>query len=91
MKFTIKDKNLDVQPATLRQIAKLEKNVGNVSKMTEDAPFETMVSMLKEILSYQPQEDIDIDWLLDNTNMGDVQIINDIIGHFLGVSAQEEK
>ena len=91
MKFTIKDKNLDVQPATLRQIAKLEKNVGNVSKMTEDAPFETMVSMLKEILSYQPQEDIDLDWLLDNTNMGDVQIINDIIGHFLGVSAQEEK
>jgi|TARA_R110002167_G_scaffold182681_3_gene383108 hypothetical protein len=91
MKFTIKDKNLDVQPATLRQIAKLEKNVGNVSKMTEDAPFETMVSMLKEILSYQPQEDVDIDWLLDNTNMGDVQIINDIIGHFLGVSAQEEK
>ena len=90
MKFTIKDKNLDVQPATLRQIAKLEKNVGNVSKMTEDAPFETMVSMLKEILSYQPQEDVDIDWLLDNTNMGDVQIINDIIGHFLGVSAQEE-
>ena len=90
MKFTIKDKNLDVQPATLRQIAKLEKNVGNVSKMTEDAPFETMVSMLKEILSYQPQEDIDIDWLLDNTNMGDVQVINDIIGHFLGVSAQEE-
>ena len=69
MKFTIKDKNLDVQPATLRQIAKLEKNVGNVSKMTEDAPFETMVSMLKEILSYQPQEDIDLDWLLDNTNM----------------------
>ena len=91
MKFTIKDKNLDVQPATLRQIAKLEKNVGNVSKMTEDAPFETMVSMLKEILSYHPQEDIDLDWLLDNTNMGDVQIINDIIGHFLGVSAQEEK
>jgi len=91
MKFTIKDKEIDVQPATLRQIAKLEKTIGNVSKLTEDAPFETMVSMLKEILTYQPQEGIDLDWILDNTNMGDVQVVNDIIGHFLGVSAQELK
>lgn len=91
MKFTIKDKEIDVQPATLRQIAKLEKSVGNVSKLTEDAPFETMVSMLKEILTYQPQEDVSLDWILDNCNMGDMQIINDIIAHFLGVSAQEAK
>ena len=45
MKFAIKDKEIDVQPATLRQIAKLEKTIGNVSKLTEDAPFETMVLM----------------------------------------------
>ena len=91
MKFRIKEKEVDVQPATLRQIARLEKQVGNVQKLTEDAPFETMVSMLKEILNYQPQEDISLDWLLDNTDMGDVEIINGIIGHFLGVSAPEAK
>ena len=91
MKFRIKEKEVDVQPATLRQIARLEKQVGNVQKLTEDAPFETMVSMLKEILNYQPQEDISLDWLLDNTDMGDVEIINGIIGHFLGVSAQGTK
>ena len=91
MKFRIKDKEIDVKPATLRQIAKLEKTIGNVSKLTEDAPFETMVSMLKEILNYQPQEDISLDWILDNTDMGDVEIINGIIGHFLGVSAPEAK
>ena len=54
MKFRIKEKEVDVQPATLRQIARLEKQVGNVQKLTEDAPFETMVSMLKEILDNQP-------------------------------------
>tara|TARA_R110000751_G_scaffold176815_1_gene283091 strand:- start:1638 stop:1913 length:276 start_codon:yes stop_codon:yes gene_type:complete len=91
MKFTLKDKTINVTPATLRQIAKLEKQVGNVSKLTEDAPFDTMVQMLKEILENQPQEDVDLAWILDNTNMGDMQTINEIIGHFLGVSAQEEK
>ena len=69
----------------------LKERQNKLREETTDASIETMVSMLKEILSYQPQEDVDIDWLLDNTNMGDVQIINDIIGHFLGVSAQEEK
>lgn len=91
MKFNIKEKEINVQPATLRQIARLEKQVGNVQKLTEDAPFETMVSMLKEIFQSQPQEDVDLNWILDNTDMGDMQTINDIIGHFLGVSAQEAK
>ena len=91
MKFRIKEKEVDVQPATLRQIARLEKQVGNVQKLTEDAPFETMVSMLKEILDNQPQEDIDLNWILDNTDMGDMATINEIIGHFLGVSAPEAK
>ena len=47
--------------------------------------------MLKEFIDNQPQEDIDLNWILDNTDMGDMATINEIIGHFLGVSAQGTK
>ena len=47
MKFKVKDKELNIEPATLRQIAELEKTAGSLAQMGEDAPIESIIKILE--------------------------------------------
>lgn len=88
MKFKLLDKELTVSPATLRQIHHLEQEVGNVEKLTQDAPFDTIVKMMGVILKHNPQE-INLDWILDNCSMNELKVLNEAVAYFLGANAQE--
>ena len=74
----------------LKQPKKEDHNFGAKTKKNK-LSFVKIKLNEKEILDNQPQEDIDLNWILDNTDMGDMVTINEIIGHFLGVSAQGTK
>ena len=90
MKFKIKDKELNIEPATLRQIAELEKTAGSLTEMGQNAPIETIIKIVGTALSVsEQQEGVDIDWLLDNCNMQEMSKLNDVVTHFLGVSPVE--
>jgi|TARA_R100001163_G_C5058186_1_gene194780 hypothetical protein len=89
VKFTIKDKELSINPATLRQIHQLESQVGNIEKLTADQPFDTIVRMMTIILEHNPQQDIDMNWILDNCSMAELKTLNEAVAYFLGANAQE--
>ena len=90
MKFKIKDKELNIEPATLRQIAELEKTAGSLADMGQNQPIESIIKIVGSALSAsEQQEGVDIDWLLDNCNMQEMSKLNDVVSHFLGVSPVE--
>tara|TARA_R100000773_G_scaffold44610_1_gene46526 strand:- start:2978 stop:3247 length:270 start_codon:yes stop_codon:yes gene_type:complete len=89
MKFKLKDKELTLSPASLRQIHQLETNVGNIEKLTADAPFDTIIKMMTIILEHNPQEDMDMNWILDNCSMAELKTLNEAVAYFLGANAQE--
>lgn len=91
MKFKIKDKEINVEPATLRQIAELEKSVGSLQDIGTNKPVESIVAIVGLIIKSYPQdEEMTIDWILDNCNMQEIQSLNDVVTHFLGVSPTED-
>ena len=90
MKFKIKDKSLVANPATLRQIHTLEKTIGNIAKLGEEAPFESIIKVIGVVIDSQDQEEgMTLDWILDNCSMEDFASLNEVVSHFLGVSLQE--
>ncbi len=90
MKFKIKDKNIVVNPATLRQIRELENSTGNIAEITEKAPFETIIKVMTVILESNPQEEgMTIEWILDNCSMEEFPTLNEVTAHFLGVKSVE--
>lgn len=90
MKFKIKDKEINVEPATLRQIAELEKSVGSLQDIGTNKPVESIVAIVGLIIKSYPQDEgMTIDWILDNCNMQEIQSLNDVVTHFLGVSPTE--
>lgn len=91
MKFNIKDKKINVEPATLRQIAELEKSVGSLQDIGANKPVESIVAIVGLIIKSYPQDEgMTIDWILDNCNMQEIQSLNDVVTHFLGVSPTED-
>lgn len=91
MKFNIKDKKINVEPATLRQIAELEKSVGSLQDIGTNKPVESIVAIVGLIIKSYPQDEgMTIDWILDNCNMQEIQSLNDVVTHFLGVSPTED-
>lgn len=87
MKFKIKDKEINVEPATLRQIGELEKSVGSLQTIGTDKPVEGIIKILEVVMNHYPQDDgMSIDWVLDNCNMQEIESLNDVVTHFLGVS-----
>jgi|TARA_R100000084_G_C4528808_1_gene90218 hypothetical protein len=91
MKFKIKDKEINVEPATLRQIAELEKSVGSLQDIGTNKPVESIVAIVGLIIKSYPQDEgMTIDWILDNCNMQEIQSLNDVVTHFLGVSPTED-
>lgn len=87
MKFKIKDKDINVEPATLRQIGELEKSVGSLEKIGTEKPVEGIIAIVSVILKSCPQDEgVNIDWILDNCNMQEIESLNDVVTHFLGVS-----
>ena len=92
MKFKIKDKEINVEPATLRQIGELEKSVGSLQTLGTDRPVEGIISIIDVIIKHCPQDEgMTTDWILDNCNMQEVESLNEVITHFLGVSLPENK
>lgn len=90
MKFKIKDKEINVEPATLRQIGELEKSVGSLEKIGTDKPVEGIISIVTVVLKSCPQDEgMNLDWILDNCNMQEIESLNDVVTHFLGVSPAE--
>ena len=90
MKFKLKDKELNIEPATLRQIAELEKTAGSLAQMGQDAPIESIIKILECAIQASPQEEgVNMDWVLDNCNMQEMNRLNDVVTHFLGVSPAE--
>ena len=91
MKFKVKDKEINVEPATLRQIAELEKSVGSLQDIGTNKPVESIVAIVGLIIKSYPQDEgMTIDWILDNCNMQEIQSLNDVVTHFLGVSPTED-
>jgi hypothetical protein len=90
MKFKLKDKTLVANPATLRQIHTLEKNIGNIAELSEKAPFDSIIKVIEVIIDSQPQEEgMTIDFVLDNCSMEDFAKLNEVVSHFLGVQLAE--
>ena len=88
MKFKIKDKDINIEPATLRQIAELEKAIGSLSSLGDSAAIDSILKIIEVAMKHTPQEEgVTIDWLLDNCGMGDISSLNEVVSHFLGVSA----
>ena len=91
MKFKVKDKEINVEPATLRQIAELEKSVGSLQDIGTNKPVESIVAIVGLIIKSYPQDEgMTIDWILDNCNMQEIQSLNEVVTHFLGVSPTED-
>lgn len=90
MKFKIKDKELDVKVATLRQIHELEQTVGNLQKISEDTPLDSILIVITLILKHNPQE-MTKDWILDNCDMADFQVLSEAVAHFLTANSPVQK
>ena len=86
MKFKLKDKEVTVNPATLRQIHDLESTIGNIAEIGDKAPFDVVIKITKAALEATPQE-VTIDWVLDNCGMGDLPVLNEMSACFLGASS----
>jgi|TARA_R100000329_G_C7589699_1_gene209124 hypothetical protein len=90
MKFKVKDKELNIEPATLRKIAELEKSAGSITDMGKEKPIDSIIKIVTVALESSPQDEgVTIDWLLDNVGMGEMTVLNDIVTHFLGVNPAE--
>tara|TARA_R100000005_G_C4904455_1_gene145070 strand:- start:189 stop:476 length:288 start_codon:yes stop_codon:yes gene_type:complete len=90
MKFKIKDKEINVEPATLRQIGELEKTVGSLQNIGTEKPVEGIISIIDVIIKHCPQDEgMTTDWILDNCNMQEVESLNEVVTHFLGVKPAE--
>ena len=82
MKFNVKDKEVNINPASLRQIHELEQQIGSLADLGEKAPFDTIVKVLTVALPATENE-VTVDWLLDNCSMEDVKVLNEMVAHFL--------
>jgi hypothetical protein len=89
MKFNIKDKEINVEPATLRQISELEKSIGNISTLGTEKPVESILKVLEVILAKPENAEVTMDWVLDNCSMSELESLGDVVTHFLGVSTTE--
>ena len=47
MKFKVKDKELNIEPATLRKIAELEKSAGSITDMGKEKPIDSIIKIVK--------------------------------------------
>tara|TARA_R110000796_G_scaffold148725_1_gene265590 strand:- start:396 stop:668 length:273 start_codon:yes stop_codon:yes gene_type:complete len=90
MKFTIKDKDLEVNTATLRQIHELEASVGNLQKISEETPLDSILKVIELILKHNPQE-MTKDWILDNCDMNDFGVLSEAVAHFLTANSPVKK
>ena len=89
MKFKIKDKEMIVKSATLRQLHELEGLVGNLAEVSEKTPFDSVLKVVEVILKHNPQE-ITIDWILDNCSMAEFEQLSQAVAHFLTANSPSE-
>jgi len=86
--FPLSDKEIQVKPATLGQLAGLEEHT-SLSTDGENKPIGTVLKVLVVIIETIPQNDgVTVDWLKGLT-MSQMTNMNEIVTYFLGVDSQE--
>jgi hypothetical protein len=83
MKFTIANKEFEIQPAKTRSVIAIEARLGkSIAKMQEDFSFTDIVEIVAIALN-QADPEVNRDWVEENTGVKDIEIFNSVITHFL--------
>lgn len=86
--FPLSDKEIQVKPATLGQLANLEEHT-SLTVDGQNKPIGTVLKVLTVIIETIPQnEGVTIDWL-QGLSMSQMTSMNEIVTYFLGVDSQE--
>jgi|TARA_R100001443_G_scaffold20068_1_gene31961 hypothetical protein len=86
--FPLSDKEIQVKPATLGQLAGLEEHT-SLSVDGQNKPIGTVLKVLTVIIETIPQnEGVTVDWL-KGLSMSEMTSMNEIVTYFLGVDSQE--
>jgi len=86
--FPLSDKEIQVKPATLGQLAGLEEHT-SLSVDGQNKPIGTVLKVLTVIIETIPQnEGVTVDWL-KGLSMSQMTSMNEIVTYFLGVDSQE--
>lgn len=86
--FPLSDKEIQVKPATLGQLAGLEEHT-SLSVDGQNKPIGTVLKVLTVIIETIPQnEGVTVDWL-KGLSMSQMTSMNEIVTYFLGVDSPE--
>ena len=85
MKFTMKDKEFVITSAKTKHVLEIEKQTGKtLAKLGEDFSFQDVIIIFTKALQ-QADESITAEWLEENITMTDVELMNEVVSHFLAV------
>ena len=85
MKFTIADKEFVVTSAKTKHVLQIEKETGKtLAKLADDFSFHDVVIIFTKALQ-QSDTTITDEWVEENTTMSDMQLMNEVVSHFLAV------
>jgi predicted kinase len=85
MKFTIKDKEFVITSAKTKHVLEIEKQTGKtLAKLAEDFSFKDVVIIFTKALQ-QCDPTITDEWVEENTAMSDIEVMNEVVSHFLAV------
>ena len=85
MKFTIADKEFEINPAKTKSILEIEQKLGkSLAKIGEDVSFSDIITIVSVALT-QSDANIDIDWVKENTSIADMQKFNEVMTYFLAI------
>jgi|TARA_Y100000361_G_C11146278_1_gene338213 hypothetical protein len=85
MKFTIAEKEFEIQPAKTKSILQIEERLGkSLSKIGDDVSFSDIITIVTIALT-QSDANIDVDWVTENTSIADMGKFNEVMTYFLAI------
>jgi len=86
MKFKLKDKEFNIQPAKTRSVLEIENKIGkSLAQLGENFSFSDIIEIVTIALT-QADPTITREWVEENTSVKDVEVFNGVITYFLGQS-----
>tara|TARA_R110000803_G_scaffold49530_5_gene103059 strand:- start:5495 stop:5758 length:264 start_codon:yes stop_codon:yes gene_type:complete len=85
MKFTIVDKEFVITSAKTKHVLQIEKETGKtLAKLADDFSFQDVIIIFTKALQ-QSDATITDEWVEENTTMSDMELMNEVVSHFLAV------
>jgi len=88
MKFKLKDKEFNIQPASARAVIEIEKELGMPLALLGEKPMFTHVEVIfaHALLNNTSDPEVTVDWILDNTRFNQIQEMSEVVADFLAIN-----